>query len=113
MNIRDIIQRDGPARIGAYRAYDKRWCSSDDTMRRVLNRMHGTAPFARARFRVGSVVRSTMCPGLYLVVGHGFTGITMHERGCLGCKITDRVHRKSQWVGPDSTLMAVKKEMLL
>jgi hypothetical protein len=63
--------------------------------------------FQRAKYKVGEVVEGTMWPGVYLVVGHGFTGSHGQERGCYGCKITDRIHRKWQWLGPDRTLRKI------
>ena len=106
--LHSLVQRHGRTRINAYQEYDKKYCSSDASMRRLMRKKMPTGmKFQRAKYPVGSVVRGTMWPGLYLVVGHSFTGSHGQERGCVGCKITDRIYKKWQWVGPDKTLTPV------
>jgi hypothetical protein len=96
-----LAREQGFARIAAYRIYAARHCISDAQMRRVIRKRHPEVAFHRARFPVGSVVRSDYSAGIFLVVGHGYTGEHSNERGCYGCKITDRVFKKWEWIGPD------------
>jgi hypothetical protein len=110
--IRRLVRRDGRARIEAYRAYYRENCVSDAEMRRLIGSRSDwrkDRKFERARYRVGTVVQGTLWPAIYLVVGHGFTGRYIHERGCYGCRITDRIWKRWQWIGPDSALRRVNK----
>lgn len=103
-----LVQRHGRQRIDARKEEERKWHSSDASMRRLLRKNFPMGmTFERARFRVGTVVEGTMWPGLYLVVGHGFTGSHGQERGCHGCKITDRIHQRPQWIGPDKKIKPV------
>lgn len=103
-----LVQRDGAARIQSYQEYHSKHCATDADMRRTLRKNFPAGmKFQRAKYKVGNVVEGTMWPGIYLVVGHGFTGSHGQERGCQGCKITDRIHRKWQWIGPDRTLRKI------
>lgn len=106
--VHSLVQRHGQARIKRYLDYHKTCCVSDASMRRAMRKeMPLGMQFQRAKHPVGSVVKGTIWPGIYLVVGHGFTGSHGQERGCNGCKITDRIFKKWQWVGPDKTLTRV------
>lgn len=100
--IRHLVRTQGPTRIAAYREYEHRRCVSDYRARRSPRR--AGLRIDKIRFRVGSVVRSkyTEWTSLWLVVGHGYTGGRGTERGCMACKITDRVFKKWQWIGPES-----------
>jgi hypothetical protein len=91
-----IVRLHGSQRIAAYREYDRKYCVSDSRMRRIISQHVGPVKFDRVRFRAGSVVRSSYLgeQALWLVVGHGYTGQYSNERGCFGCKITDRVYKK-------------------
>lgn len=103
-----LVQRHGRERIAARKEKERKWHSSDASMRRLLRKKFPKGmSFERAKFRRGEVVEGTMWPGLYLVVGHGFTGSHGQERGCHGHKITDRIHKRCYWIGPDKTLKRV------
>jgi hypothetical protein len=104
--VKSIVRLHGSQRIAAFREYDRKHCVSDSRMRRIILRRVGPVKFDRVRFRAGSVVKSSYLgkQALWLVVGHGYTGANSNERGCFGCKITDRVHKKWQWIGPESMI---------
>ena len=104
MSATKSIYQQGRDRIAAYQEY-RTCCISDYRMRRIISKGK-PAVFARIQFRVGSIVRTkyTGKSSLWLVVGHGFTGLSGLERGCYGCKITDRVLKRWQWIGPESQI---------
>lgn len=104
--IKRIINRDGRTRIEAYREHHRRQCVSDYRIRRLIAKQSGGRPFDHIRFRVGSVVRSVYAGGgLWFVVGHAYTGPDSTERGCYACRITDRILRRWQWIGPEPELL--------
>lgn len=110
MTLPCCYRRQGRARIEAFREHDRRWCVSDYWMRRrILSKLGRDARIQHIRFRVGSVVRSSYTTGLWLVVGHGYTGADGTERGCYACKVTDRVFKRWQWIGPESFIRVAKE----
>lgn len=92
-------------RIAAYRSFQRRCCASDYRMKQIISKGKPLV-FDRIRFKAGSVVRSEYVgvDALWLVVGHGFTGECSNERGCYACKVTDRVFKRWQWIGPESMI---------
>ena len=96
-------------RIEAFREHHRRYCVSDYRMRRCISRDLSIAIFDHIRFRVGSVVRTSYATGLWLVVGHGYTGAYGTERGCHACQITDRIFKRWQWIGPESHIRRVQE----
>lgn len=111
VDVNRLVLRDGAERIDRYQKYKKERCVSDAVMRRLIRkRLPDDTKIQRAKYRVGTVVEATMWPGRYLVVGHGFTGKYGEERGCIGCKITDRVFKKWQWIGPDRTIRKIPSQ---
>lgn len=102
-------RRQRRERIEAFREYTRTWCVSDFRMRRTIMKRTGPAPFARIRFRVGTVVHSGFRSHgneLWLVVGHGYTGPHGKGRGCMACRIlrSGTIAKRWEWIGPESRI---------
>jgi hypothetical protein len=89
--LRKIVEKEGPARIAEYQKHQSSF--------RTHQELPGTPQNA-----LGSVVTSNYTGGVYLVVGYGITGGDSNEIGCYGCKISDHIHKKAQWIGPEKRI---------
>ena len=98
-------------RIAAYRQHRQRNCVPESRMKKILAE-RGQITFDPIRYKAGSIVRSSYVPdALWLVVGHGFTGKRGEERGCYGCKITNRIYKRWEWIGPEKMIcLATEKK---
>lgn len=103
-----LVAREGSQRIAAYREFQKKYCI--DLRPLIKAKLPEGVQIDRMRFRPGTVVTSDYAPGTYLVVGHSYTGKLGNERGCEACEITDRIHKRWRWIGPESMIRAVKTD---